>query len=566
MPRTQIDLSDLTPGILIILGLLTLFFGIFLFYPLVHVVMGAFYNEGQFSLEFFGLMLQNPIQTRAILNSLEIGIVTTALTTIISLPMAIALVRYNFLGKNLLSGLALVPMIMPPFVGAIGMKQMFARFGSINLFLLDNELISTPIDWFGGGGFWGVVILEALHLYPIMYLNIAAGLANVDPSLEESASNIGAGRFRLFRTITFPLMLPGYFAGAIIVFIWAFTDLGTPLIFEFREVVAVQIFNMSTDVYANPLGYALVVFVVLITLVLFYMSKKFFGGRHYEMVVRGHVTSGNRSATSFETVLIWGIILSITGIALIPHLSVILTSVTERWFMTVLPSDYTLNYYGQIFEHDLTWLSIKNSLGLSVMSTLIDIVLGIAIAYLLTRRRLPFKHILDAVAMLPLALPGLVLAFGYISGFSGTILDVRGSPIPLLIIAYAVRRLPYMVRAAYAGFQQMSVTLEEASMNMGAGPIRTLWKVTMPLILANIAAGAILAFSFAMLEVSDSLLLAIKEQYYPITKAIYNLMGRIADGPYMASAMGMLGMILLSCSLLFTSKVLGKKMGQLFKV
>ena len=275
MPRTQIDLSDLTPGILIILGLLTLFFGIFLFYPLVHVVMGAFYNEGQFSLEFFGLMLQNPIQTRAILNSLEIGIVTTALTTIISLPMAIALVRYNFLGKNLLSGLALVPMIMPPFVGAIGMKQMFARFGSINLFLLDNELISTPIDWFGGGGFWGVVILEALHLYPIMYLNIAAGLANVDPSLEESASNIGAGRFRLFRTITFPLMLPGYFAGAIIVFIWAFTDLGTPLIFEFREVVAVQIFNMSTDVYANPLGYALVVFVVLITLVLFYMSKKF---------------------------------------------------------------------------------------------------------------------------------------------------------------------------------------------------------------------------------------------------------------------------------------------------
>ena len=225
-----------------------------------------------------------------------------------------------------------------------------------------------------------------------------------------------------------------------------------------------------------------------------------------------------------------------------------------------------MNYYGQIFEHDLTWLSIKNSLGLSVMSTLIDIVLGIAIAYLLTRRRLPFKNILDAVAMLPLALPGLVLAFGYISGFSGTILDVRGSPIPLLIIAYAVRRLPYMVRAAYAGFQQMSVTLEEASMNMGAGPIRTLWKVTMPLILANIAAGAILAFSFAMLEVSDSLLLAIKEQYYPITKAIYNLMGRIADGPYMASAMGMLGMILLSCSLLFTSKVLGKKMGQLFKV
>ena len=259
-------------------------------------------------------------------------------------------------------------------------------------------------------------------------------------------------------------------------------------------------------------------------------------------------------------------LLSITGIALIPHLSVILTSVTERWFMTVLPSAYTGAYYGQIFEHDLTLLSIRNSLWLSVMSTMIDVLLGVAIAYLLTRRRFPFRDALDAVAMLPLALPGLVLAFGYISGFSGTVLDVRVSPIPLLIIAYAVRRLPYMVRAAYAGFQQMSITLEEASMNLGAGPLRTLWRITMPLVLANVAAGAILSFSFAMLEVSDSLILAIKEQYYPITKAIYSLMGRIADGPYMASAMGMLGMILLACSLLLSYKALGKRMGQLFKV
>lgn len=566
MNRTRFDLSDLTPGVIAILGVLVLFFGLFLFYPILHVLMNAFYTDEQFSMEFFGLMLQSPVQQRALLNSFELGIVTTALTTIISLPMAVALVRYDFIGRGLLGGLALVPMIMPPFVGAIGMKQMFARFGSINLFLLESGFIDAPIDWFGGGGFWGVVILEALHLYPIMYLNIAAGLANVDPSLEESARNVGAGGFRLFRTITFPLMLPGYFAGAIIVFIWAFTDLGTPLIFEFREVVAVQIFNMSTDVHGNPMGYALVVFVVLVTLALFYLSKKFFGGRHYEMVARGHVTSASKRATSFETVLIWGMLLSITGIALIPHLSVVLTSVTERWFMTVLPSDYTTAYYGQIFEHDLTLLSIRNSLWLSIMSTTIDIVLGVAIAYLLTRRRFPFRDTLDAVAMLPLALPGLVLAFGYISGFSGTILDVRISPVPLLIIAYAVRRLPYMVRAAYAGFQQMSVTLEEASMNMGAGPLRTLWKITMPLVLANIAAGAILSFSFAMLEVSDSLILAIKEQYYPITKAIYSLMGRITDGPYMASAMGMLGMILLACSLLFTGKVLGKRMGQLFKV
>ena len=566
MLNRKFDFSDITPGLAILLGLLVVFFGLFLIYPLIYVFLNAFYTEGHLSIEFFSLMLQSPVQQRALLNSLELGIVTTIVTTIVSLPIAYVLVRYDFVGKGLLSGLMLVPMVMPPFVGAIGMKQMFARFGSVNLLLMDLGLTDTPIDFFGDGGFWGVVILEVLHLYPIMYLNIAAGLANVDPSLEESARNVGASGFKLFRTVTFPLMLPGYFAGAIIVFIWAFTDLGTPLIFEFREVIAVQIFNMATDVHENPMGYALVVLVVFLTLVLFYLSKRFFGGRRYEMIARGHVVSLSNKATLRETVVIYAGLLSLVGIALIPHVSVMLTSITDRWFMTVLPTSYTGTYYSQIFDHELTLLSIKNSLYLSVLSTIIDIVLGVLIAYLLTRRRFPFKDMLDALAMLPLALPGLVLAFGYIAGFSGTWLDVRISPVPLLIIAYAVRRLPYMVRAAYAGFQQMSVSLEEASMNMGASPLRTLWKITMPLILANLVAGAILSFSFAMLEVSDSLILAVKEQYYPITKAIYVLMGRIADGSYMASAMGMLGMVLLACSLLATGRVLGKKMGELFKV
>ena len=169
--------------------------------------------------------------------------ITTIATTLLSLPLAFLPVRYDFAGKGFLNGLILVPMVLPPFVGAIGMKQMFARFGSINLLLLDLGLIDQPVDWFGGGGFVGVVILEVLHLYPIMYLNVAAALANVDPSLEEAARNMGSSGFRLFRTVTFPLMLPGYFAGAIIVFIWAFTDLGTPLIFNYRQSWAVEIFN-----------------------------------------------------------------------------------------------------------------------------------------------------------------------------------------------------------------------------------------------------------------------------------------------------------------------------------
>jgi iron(III) transport system permease protein len=556
---------DLNAANAAVLLSLWLFFIVFLLYPLGHVFSHAFFTSEGFSLVFMKLLFSSPNYTIILANSVNLGLAVTFFTSLLALPLALLLVRYNFWGKGFLNGLILIPMVLPPFVGAIGMRQLLARFGSINLLLLEMGVISQPIDWLGGGRFWGVVILESLHLYPIMYLNLAAALANVDPSLEEAAKNMGANRFKLFTTVTFPLMLPGYFAGAIIVFIWAFTDLGTPLVFEYREVVAVQIFNMVTDLHQNPMGYAFVVAVIALTLFFFYLSKRILGGGSYEMLGRGHVASAARPASPSMTIVAYAVVLIISALALIPHLGVLLTSVTSRWFLSVLPSEYTVQFYVSIFSHDLALLSIKNSLLLSSLSTVIDVLLGVTIAYLLARKRVPGRGLLDALAMLPLALPGLVLAFGYVAAFSATPLDARANPVPLLVIAYAVRRLPYMVRAAYAGFQQTSVVLEEAAINLGASPMKTLYQITMPLIFANLVAGAVLAFSFAMLEVSDSLILASKEQYYPITKAIYALLGRIADGPYIASAMGMLGLLLLAGSLFIAGRFFGRRMGELFR-
>jgi iron(III) transport system permease protein len=562
---SQLDRYGLSPATAGVLVFLWCFFIVFMIYPLAYVFSGAFFTEEGFSLIFFKLMLSSPNYTIILANSINLGLAVTLLTTLISLPLVVLLVRYDFPGKGFLNGLILIPLVLPPFVGAIGMRQLLARFGSINLLLLEMGIIDRPIDWLGGG-FWAVVILEALHLYPIMYLNLAAALANVDPSLEEAGKNMGASGFRLLRTVTFPLVLPGYFAGAIIVFIWAFTDLGTPLVFEYRELIAVQIFNMVTDLHQNPMGYAFVVTVIVITIFFFYVSKRLMGGTRYEMLGRGHVASAVRRASLPLTLLIYGVVLGISAVALIPHLGVLLTSVADRWFLSVLPSEYTLRFYHEVFSHDLTLLSIKNSLLLSSLSTIIDIVLGVTIAYLLARKRVPGRDVLDAVAMLPLALPGLVVAFGYVAAFSATPLDARINPVPLLVIAYAVRRLPYMVRAAYAGFQQSSVALEEAAMNLGASPLKTIYQITLPLVYANLIAGAVLAFSFAMLEVSDSLILALKEQYYPITKAIYVLLGRIADGPYMASALGMVGLLLLAGSLFVAGRFFGRRMGELFRV
>ena len=574
---------DLTPTTTLILGLITLFFVIFLIYPLLYVFKESFWIDGKFNLSFFKLMVTDPNIRKLVINSFKIGVIVTLMTSVVSLPLAYFLTRYRFPARNILRSVILIPMIMPPFVGALGMQKFFGNYGSINMLLVKLELMdpSKTIDWFGGG-FWGVVLLSTLHLYPIMYLNIVAALSNVDPSLEEAAENLGASRFQIFRRITLPLMMPGYFAGAILVFIWAFTDLGTPLIFNYNEVIAVEIFRLVSAANLNPMGYALVVLIIVLTAIAFYVSKKWTGSKHYEMLGRGHVTSREVDAKSGMRWIIYLFIGGLTFVALLPHISVILVSLTpdlSQWYMTVLPKSFTFEHYVDVFTHSDTLPSILNSLKYSIFSTLIALVVGVSIAYLLTRKRVPFQNLLDAVAMLPLALPGVAIAFGYMGSFSDTafilrylpkglidVIDPRSNPAFLLIISYTVRRLPYMLRSIYAGFQQTSITYEEASQNMGATPMRTLYKITLPLVIANIIAGAILVFSFSMLEVSDSLILATKNEHYPITKAIYQLSQRLGEGPYIASALGVVGMFILIACLLSAGRVLGGKLGEIFRI
>ena len=561
---------DLNFSTLFFLGLLMAFFAAFLFYPVGFMLKGGFFSEGRFTLEFFRQLFSSPLQREALLNSFLIGLLTTILTTLIAMPLAHLMTRYEFGGKTLLGGLLLVPMILPPFVGAIGLRQLLAQYGSLNMFLIKLGLANpaNPPDWLGGGGFWGIVILQTLNLYPIMFLNVSAAMANVDPALREAAQNLGAGGWRLFRTITLPLILPGYFAGAIIVFIWAFTDLGTPLIFGFSRVAPVQIFDAVTSIHTNPMGYSLVVVILLMTLALFFISKKVLAGRRYEMMGRGHAGEGMARATSPQTIVIWAVAGGLALVALLPHFMVVVQSLAGRWFMSELPSEWTLANYSELTRTGATLGSIRNSLFYSSLSAGLDVVLGVGIAWLLTRRRIPLAGLLDGLAMLPLALPGLVLAFGYVAGFDFKIswLNPRENPTLLLIISYSVRRLPYMVRSAYAGFQQTSVTLEEASANLGASPFRTLRKITLPLVAANLIAGWVLTFAFAMLEVSDSLILAQVEKFYPITKMIYQHMQRIEpSAPSVACALGVLGMILLTASLFIAGKLLGRKMGQLFR-
>ena len=550
------------------------FFAVFFLYPVAQTLRGAFVTADHgISFIYVKEVFRNPVYVEGLRNACLLAVCSTLATFTLAMPLAWLADRFEFAGKKLLTALLLAPMVLPPFVGAIGIRKIFGQEGSFNALLQAVGILGhdRAMDWLGQNRFWGVVALNALHLYPILYLNVAAALANVDPAMEEAAENLGCTGFRKFLKITLPLITPGVFAGGTIVFIWAFTELGVPLIFDYTRVTPVQIFYGIKDIGSNPFPYALVAVMLVATVLLYALSRVTFGRKAGDLTMMAKATSrgGARAvsaAAGYACAAAFGVVIFL---ALLPHFGVVLVAFSKDWYGTVLPSGFTLDNFRAGLGHSLTVPSIGNSLKYAAVSTVFDAVLGVAIAYVVVRTKFPGRQLLDALAMLPLAVPGLVLAFGYIAmtqeGRPLAFLNPVKNPVPLLIIAYAVRRLPYMVRSAAAGYQQTSVTLEEAAHNLGCPPWRTLYRVTLPLIAANLLAGGLLTFSFAMLEVSDSLILAQKQEFYPITKAIYELFQLLGSGRGIASALGVWAMAFLGTTILGASLLLGKRMGALFR-
>ncbi len=560
-----------------IVAVVLLVFGACFLLPLLLVIRNGFMDpDGGFTLRYLVGVFRNPIYMEGMLNSFRLATGTTVLAFLLAMPPAWISHRYAFAGKAAWNALILVPMILPPFVGAIGFQQILGQYGALN------ALFGIQVDWLGQGRWLGVVLLQALSLYPVMYLNLSAALSNIDPAMEEAAANLGAHGWTRFRRITLPLMAPGLFAGATIIFIWAFTELGTPLIMNYNRVASVQVYDALKEIGASPFPFALVFVMLTISVGLYLVGKLIFGGRAYAMQGKAIAVNQAIRLTGWRA---WVAALPFAGIvflALLPHFGVILTSfsVPGGWYRSVFPQAITGANYVEALGHDMTISSIRNSLWFSSLAVFFNLFMGIAMAFVVVRSRLRIRGLIDSLSMMPLAVPGLVMASGYLALSAmlsnselvrlapglRNLVDVKTNPTLFLVMAYGIRRLPYMVRSAVAGLQQTGVGLEEAAANLGAPPLTALRRVTLPLIVANLIAGALLVFAFSMLEVSDSLMLAQRADYFPITKTIYELFQLIGIGKYIASALGVWAMLFLSITIVGCSLLLGKKLGALFRL
>jgi iron(III) transport system permease protein len=540
--------------------------GVFLLWPLADSFRGAFVDaSGHVTFAFMASVFENPIYLEGFRNSLALAVFSTLVATTIGVTAAVLLDRFEFPAKRLLSALVPLPLLVPPFVGAVGIKQLLGRAGAFNALLAHMGLVdpARPIDWLRQGRFAAVVALTALHLYPIVYFNVSAALTGVNVEMEEAAASLGCHGVRRFWKITLPTIGPSVFAATSIVFIWGLTELGVPLMCDYTRVTSVQIFAGLKDIGRNPFVFALVV-VVLVATVSIYGTARWLVGRTRVVVA----TKSARARRPVRLRPLAGaavalVMASIVGVAALPNVSVLLVAFARDWYGTLLPATFTLDHFRAAVGHDMVVPSIGNSLRYVTLSTGFDLVVGTAIAYLVVRTPSRLAHVIDVAAMLPLAVPGLVMAFGYLAisreGYPLAFLNPVRDPTALLVIAYAVRRLPFVVRSAAAGLTQVSLVLEEAAASLGAGALRTFMRVTLPLLTPHLLAGGVFAFALSMLEVSDSLILAQRQATYPITKAIFELFQLLGDGRHVAAALGLWAMLFLIAAVAFARAVLGSK-------
>ena len=547
---------------LIQVGLIA-FLGFFLVLPLFTVISNG--CSWQLLTEVF----RNRIYTEALLNSLAIALTTTMLVIAIALPLALLYDRYDFPLRKYSDLLVLIPMVLPPFVGAIGFQRLFGYYGILNA--LTQKFGLPAVDYLDQDGcFWAVCVIEALHLYPIFYLNLVTGLGSIDPAYEEAAANLGVGKWRRFFGIKLPLLRSSFLAGGSIVLIWSFTELGTPLMLGYNRTTPVQIFNGLNELESNPVPYALVV-VMLIASALMYLLLRIGCGVSSSSAGKGQsAVSRVRRLSSAGRWAASAVFALVALVSALPHLALILSAFGSNYYRGILPQAFSLEYFSAALSNDLVLPSIGNSLRYSLLAMAISTLFGLFIALAAVRWKLRGSRLADALAMLPLALPGVVTAFGYLGmsvryAWVKAVLDPVENPLWLLAIAYAVRRIPYVLRSVSSGLEQSSAELEEAGRNFGVGAIGVLGRITVPLILTNLLVGALFAFSFSMLEVSDSLILAQKAQFYPITKALYDLSQILGFGPGIASAFGVWTMAFLLLSLAAALTIAGKKMRSVFR-
>ncbi|MFX1516252.1 MAG: ABC transporter permease [Promethearchaeota archaeon] len=695
--RTREYFSTYEVGSLTIFSILMFVFSFFMFLPILSISISAFNFAEPFELEsislgsFFGLFdldiqyptfirhfiycFENANYRESIFNSLFAGLTTTIICSLIGLTVTIIFSRYHFTGKRYFQILAIVPLVSPPFVGAFALSRLLDRNGIVANFF---QLFIPDLPDLLGSSIWAIIFLQSIHLWPLMFFNTAASYSKIDPAQEEQARNLGSWGLNLYRQIILPLVTPGFIAGAVLVFIWSVSDLGTPIVLNFHKFAPFLAFRDISDQEASYVeaAYALVIILLVVSLLALLFASKVVGMRDYapEKVSGMEQTRLMQQASRPKTILILFLLSFLSLLSLLPHIGLIVVAFVERIkYGEILPTLWTFDGVTTAFGKADIVTMIFNSLVYSALAMIITIALGVVVAYLIVRKKnlkgisiimtiigayvglllgsqltgnitntlernlllygfcfvtaLAFFLVgrslnlrcLEIFSTMPFAVPGIVLAAGYLTFFSpidsiwgllptefdgipilgiftgilrqflvfftGELFSLLGNPNnPLnfrftsfwfiLVVSYSMRRMPYTVQSSTAILRQIHESLEEVAHNLGASSATTFRRITLPLMTTGVLAGGILTFITSFTEVSTSIMIptingpflpfySYSKVSDPLTKGIYDEITRGAE-TMPAGVMGIVQLLVAAIGMTLTQKLLGERTGTAF--
>ncbi len=500
--------------IVVLIAFLTLF----ILYPLAILLVDSFVGDGHFGISAFRRIFAIPTFKKAISNTLKVGFVVGIFSTLIGLLFAyveVYLKMNKFVG-GLFKVVSMLPVVSPPFVLSLSMIMLFGKSGIITRHLLgiyDNSVY----------GFWGIAIVQSLTFFPVCYMMLKGLLKNIDPSLEEAARDMGASRFKVFMSVTLPLMLPGLGNAFLVTFIESIADFANPMIIGGSyDTLATTIYLQITGAYDKPGAAAMAVVLLSITLLMFavqkYVLEKKTAATLTGKASRGRMLIEDKSVKYPLSVFCSAVALFV----ILMYICVPIGALFPTWGYKFFP--LTTKWFKLIFTRYKGFKAFKDSFLLSAISAPITALLSMIISYLVVKKNFKAKGFIEAVSMLAMAVPGTVLGVGYIRGFSGGLFHtgvmqwLYGSA-AILVIVFVVRSLPTGTRSGISALRQIDKSIEESAYDMGANSFQVFMTVTLPLIKDSFLSGLVTAFVRSITAIS-AIILLVTPQFLLITVQI----------------------------------------------
>ena len=528
-------------------------FALFVMYPLFLILYKSGINgdTGAFTIDNFAHFFAKKFYWGTMINSLKVTVVSTILSAVVGLPLAYLMRSVKIRGGSFLNILIVISYLSSPFIGAYAWIQMLGRNGVVTHFI--NDLFG--IHYGGVYGFAGIVLVFTLQSFPLVYIYVSGALKNLDNSLNEAAESLGCSRMGRIWKIIVPLVMPTLLASSMLVFMRVFADFGTPmLIGEGYQTLPVLIYNQFMGEVSGDDGFAAAICCIVIglTIVMFFVQRFLATRNTYAMTALKPMVA--EKAKGLRNILAHLAVYLTVGLAVLPQFVVIYTSFLATNGGQVFTGGFALqSYEATLFakDNDVIW----HTYFLGLCAIAIVLVVGVLIAYLSMRKKNALNSVLDVVTMFPFIIPGSVLGIAFVFAFNKSPVILTGTAL-IMIISFAVRRMPYTVRSSAAVLGNISPSIEEAAVSLGASEMTTFRKITIPMMAPGVLSGAIMSWVTIISELSSSIILYTNSTQ-TLTVSIYT---EVIRGNYgNASAYATILTLTSVLSLLIFYKVTGKR-------